>query len=442
MLDSIFWLITEFEALFWGYIGIALILGFGAYFTWASRCFQLRQMGQVLHGFFSLIGKHDDSQGGVHPLKVFFAAVGGCVGLGNLVGICQAVMIGGPGAVFWMWVAGFLGMTLKYAEIFLGMRFRVPAADGNGYDGGPMHFLKHAFPSWVPKFVCVLLCIYGVEIFMFRVITDSITTNWHVNRYLVIAVLLMLVLFAGAGGVRRVGEISTVIIPLFLLGFAVMSIYIIAINIHALPGVLKMVLSSAFSGKAAVGAFAGSTVQLAMANGIAGGCYTGDLGIGYASVIHSESSADLPERQAALGIFGIVLDTFVVCTFTLLLILLTGVWSQEGLQASDMVQAALETQFPYMNFFMPLLIFFLGYSTMIAYFCVGLKCARAIWPNYGHWAFYLYGVGALLTFSFVPQVGAYSVMMVTAGLLVMINLTGLFLLRKELRFDLRVLKKQ
>lgn len=437
MIDSIFYFISSLEDFLWSYVGITLILFCGGYFTIKSGFFQIRQMPLVLKNFFGLMKVKDDHEG-VHPLKAFFAAVGGCVGLGNVVGITQAVTLGGPGAVFWMWIAGFLGMSLKYAEIYLGMTTRKDCKE-KGYLGGPMYFLNKAFGSWASKLVCVLLCIYGVEIFMFRVMTDSITTNWEINRYVVIMVLLALVVFAGAGGVRRVGEISSVIIPVFLVLFGVMSLYVLVLHASEIPALLLLIVKSAFTPQAAFGAVAGKSIQVAMARGIAGGCYTGDLGIGYASVIHSESSEQLPERQASLGIFGIVLDTFVVCTFSLFLILLTGVW-QQPLAPSMLVQTALSYHFPLMNVFMPFFLFLLGYSTMIAYFVVGIKCAEHLSPERGRLYFYAYAVVALLLFSFVPQEQAYSVMLVIGGFLIVLNLLGIFRLRNEITFDLSALR--
>ena len=433
MLDTFLYLISATEEFLWSYVGITLILGIGGYFTLSSGFFQLRQMPLVFKNFFQLMRSPANGDG-VHPIKAFFAAVGGCVGLGNLVGTCYAVKIGGPGAVFWMWIAGFVGMTLKYAEIYLGMKTRVGAGE-NGHQGGPMYFLPKAFGSWAATVVCFFLCLYGVEIYMFRVMTDSIVTNWEVNRVAVVAVLFVLVFFAGSGGIRRVADISSVIIPFFLLGFGLMSLYIMGLHFREVPGLLLQVIDGAFTGQAASGAFVGSSIQLAMARGMAAGAYTGDLGIGYASVIHSESSETNPQRQAALGIFGIVLDTFVVCSLSVFLILVTGVWDQ-GLEASDMVQAALSNYFPYMHIFMPIFLFLLGYSTMIAYFVVGAKSAKFLWPKYGTMLFYLYGAVALFVFSFVPQDQAYSVMLIVGGLLVVLNVLGIFVLRKEIDFDL------
>jgi AGCS family alanine or glycine:cation symporter len=172
-----------------------------------------------------------------------------------------------------------------------------------------------------------------------------------------------------------------------------------------------------------------------MSHGIRRGCYTGDVGVGYASVIHSESSAQVPEKQAALAIFDIFLDTFVVCTTSLFLILATGIW-HEPIEAGMLVQMALGEYFPYMSFFMPLFLFMLGYNTINAYFCVGLKCAEHLSPQWGRLAYYAYAVVVLLIFSFMGTSQAQTVMAIAGVSLLMINGTGIFFLRHEISFNL------
>src|ERR1700722_14683471 len=188
------------ENLLWTYFGVPIVIILGLYFSFKSNFFQIRHLPLVIRTFFGFFKFRNTDQKGVHPLKVFFAAVGGCVGIGNIVGICTAVQLGGPGALFWIWMTAFAGMILKYSEVYLGLRYRVPNGTG-GYNGGPMYFLTRVFKqAWIPQLVCLLLCVYGVEVYQFSVITTSVTTNWGFNSYFVIAALLGLVIFAGSGG--------------------------------------------------------------------------------------------------------------------------------------------------------------------------------------------------------------------------------------------------
>jgi alanine or glycine:cation symporter, AGCS family len=329
------------ENLLWTYFGVPIVMLLGLYLSFKSNFFQIRHLPTVFKTFFGFLQvRSTGNERGVHPLNAFFAAVGGCVGIGNIVGICTAVQLGGPGALLWIWLTALVGMILKYSEVYLGLRYRIPNGQG-GYNGGPMYFLTRVFKqTWVPQLVCLLLCVYGVEVYQFSVITNSVTTNLGFNSYLVIFVLLMLVIFAGSGGVRRVGNISSKSLPIFVFIYVGMGLWVLLNNIAAIPGVFKEIFVSAFNGHAALGGFAGAGIIATMSHGIRRGCYTGDIGVGYASVIHSESSAQVPEKQASLAIFDIFLDTFIVCTTSLFLILTTDIW-HEPIEAGMLVQMAL-----------------------------------------------------------------------------------------------------
>jgi alanine or glycine:cation symporter, AGCS family len=424
------------ENLLWGYFGVPIVIVLGIYLSIKSNFFQVRHLPTVFKTFFGFLRvRKQEEERGVHPLKAFFAAVGGCVGIGNVVGICTAIQLGGPGALFWIWMTALGGMMIKYSEVYLGLRYRIPNGKG-GYNGGPMYFLARAFrQAWIPQLVCLLLCIYGVEVYQFSVVTTSVATNFGFNHYAVIAVLLGLVIFAGSGGVRRVGSISSKSLPFFVVIYVGMGAWVLLNNLPVLPGVFKEIFISAFTGHAAVGGFAGAGIITMMSHGIRRGCYTGDIGVGYASVIHSESCSQVPEKQASLAIFDILLDTFIVCTTSLFLILSTGIW-QEPIEAGMLVQMALGQYFPYMHFFMPLFLFLLGYNTINAYFCVGLKCAEHLSPRWGRFVYYAYAVVALLVFSFMGTAQAQAAMAIAGVSLLIINGFGIFLLRHEISFNL------
>lgn len=432
--DTLFHYLETFEMFLWSYVGIILIIALGVFLTIKSRFFQLRQFFHSIKTFISFIKESEDTDArGLHPIKLFFASVGGCIGIGNLVTVCIAVQIGGPGALFWIWVTAFLGMILKYSEIYLGLRYRVANKEG-GYDGGPMYFLQHAFKwKWLPKVVCLLLCVYGVEIFMFDTIVDSISINWEVPRLAVMIPLLALILITGIGGINRVGKVSSFLIPIFIVVYIVFSVYILVDNGHKIPAMLSDIFVSAFTGHAAVGGFLGGTVIMAMTKGVEAGCYSGDVGIGYASVIHSESQVCQPKKQAILAIVAIFLDTFVVCTATVLIVLITDVWSLP-IEGSLLVQQALHQYFPYMQVYMPIFIFLLGFSTITAYFCVGAKCAKFLLPKHGSKVFYVYAALAFVLFSFIEAKQALTIMMIAGGLLIVVNLIGIMILRKQIDF--------
>lgn len=434
MFNHVFNFLTEADAAFWGYIGFSIIIFLGCYLTFTTRFFQIRAFPHVVYTFVQEIFHPPVGARGLHPLKAFFASVGGMLGVGNIVGIVTAVQLGGPGALFWVWVAGFAGTLIKYSEIYLGLKYRVQN-EHQSYDGGPMYFLKKAFGvKWVSAIVCVLLCIYGAEIYQFNVVVETIAYSWNINRFVVAIGLLGLVLFAAMGGVPRVAKVCSWVMPAFMLIYIGMSLWVIGSYFTDLPGVMAMVIKSAFSGHAALGGFAGSTMMLAIQNGMAGACYAADIGIGYDSTIQSESRTIYPERQARMAFFGVCLDNF-ICTLSILVVLVTGLWQTPiSSESAPLVQMAFSQYFPFMDIIMPFFVFILGYTTLIAYLIVGMKCAKYLFPRNGVKFYMGYSIFVFTFFSFFDQTQALLVMRIAGALLLIINLTGIYCLRKEIVF--------
>ncbi|MFN0065374.1 MAG: amino acid carrier protein [Chlamydiales bacterium] len=435
MFSSFFDHLTKLDDFFWGYCAFAIVLSLSIFLTIRLRFFQILHLPKFVKTFFQHLGKNEESDRGVHPLKAFFASTGGMIGIGNVVGVATAVQLGGPGALFWLWVAGILGSIVKYCEIYLGFKYRVENEHG-GYDGGPMYFLKRAFKIRVlPFIVAVLLCVYGVEIYQFSVITESVSTNWHIPHVVAIVLLLGAVFWAAGGGIARIGQICSWVVPIFLVIYIGMGLYVVISEAALLPHMMLSVIKSAFTGHAAVGGFVGSSFILAAQQGISRAAYSADIGIGYDSIIQSESSTQYPIRQARLAILGVFIDN-IVCSLSILVVILSDAWTFFGpsAQGSQVVQAAFSQYFPYMQLFLPFFYLITGYTTIIAYLIVGIKCARYLAPKIGPRLYMLYGIAAFIFFSFMPQKHALLVMSLAGALLLMINLLGIFRLRHEITF--------
>lgn len=426
------------DVILWGYVGLGMIISFGLYLSFKARWLQIFQFGKAFNHFIACARNKQclvelvEEERGVSPIKLFFATIGGAIGIGNVAGVALAIQIGGPGALVWVLMVALLGMIIKYSEVYLGIKYR-RHTDKNSYEGGPMYFLQKAFPKypWIASIMAFLLCIYGVEIYMFDVVQHSFEVNFHMDSTIVMLLFLALIFLGVCGGVKRVGSINSVLIPCFVLIYLSMTLWVIYQEIHMLPEVLMMILKSAFTGHAAAGGFAGSTFILTLSKGLASGAYSGDIGIGYASIIHSETKFKDPSQQASLAILGIFLDTFIVCTCTILLVVVTGVWKL-NMDSSLLVQEALSHYFPYTGYFMPLCLFVLGYSTITAYFVAGMKCAEFLLPSYGKTLYGLYGTFAFIFFSFVESRYAFMIMNIAGGLLMVINLAGIMKLRKDI----------
>lgn len=436
-MDEIHSLVKAFDSFLWTYVGVTLIFTSGIYLSFKSGFAQIFGLWRCFKNFIACFGRDlPHSQRGASPIFVFFASLGGCIGIGNVVAIAVAVQLGGPGALVWVWIAAFLGMIIKYAEVYLGIRFRLENEVGS-YDGGPMYFLRYAFPKLpiIANVMALLMCVYGADIYLFGVIKESFVLNFALSPSIVVAVLLLLVLLTVLGGVKRVGAVNSWLVPIFMTVFLAMVAYVLFKNISQIPEMLAAVFRSAFSGEAAMGGFLGSTLLMTASRGISSACYSGDVGIGYASIIHAETNVNQPEKQASLAIVGIFLDTIVVCTAVMLLVLISGVWEDPNLKGSLLVQKALEMYFPYMNIFMPLFIFMLGFSTITAYLVAGIKSAKFLSPKKGKAIFILLSSLAFVFFSFYDPSFAMAIMYSSGGLLMVINIPGILALRRYIRYS-------
>jgi alanine or glycine:cation symporter, AGCS family len=433
---SLFSGLSILEDAVWLYVGIPILMSYGLYLSYKSKFLQIIKFPSIFKTFFSFLTHEEKSDRGVNPVHIFFAAVGGCVGIGNVISVCSAVKIGGPGAVFWMWIAALFGMIVKYAEIFLSVKFR--QNDGKrDYIGGPIIFLKKiAGGEYISKFVAFLLCLYGVEIYLFRIVAYSVSTNWSINYTIVVFVLLTMILGAMQGGLRLVGKVSTVVVPIFLFMFAGMSVWVFIQNWLELPAVFSLIFKSAFSYHAALGGFAGSSMWLAMSHGVRRACYTGDIGIGYSGTIHASTSEKNPAREAIFGVMSIVLDTFIICTLSVLLVLVTGTWNA-GIHEEQMVVAALSKYFSHVDIIWPLFIFLLGYSTLIAFFAAGRKSAQSLSKKYGAPIFTLLGSISFIIFSYVgSEEHCLTVMSLVGVTLLIVNVYGMWKLSHHINYDI------
>ena len=438
MYMMIFGYLSQIEQFFWSYIGFALICISGTYLTFYSRGFQFKALFHVKQNLKTLIHENaHNNHKGINPIKLYFASVGGMVGVGNIVGVGVAVLVGGPGSIVWMWVASFCGMLIKYCEIYLGVKYRVENAVG-GYDGGPMFYLTQAFSGIAGKILAslsaVLLCIYSIEIFQFTIIVDNLHSLLTLDKNYIITGLLAMVLYVGIGGINRLANICSILMPIFMTCYIFICLFIIVSNISALPKALLQIVQSAFLGQAAIGGFLGSTMLLCGYQGISAAVYSGDIGIGYDSVIQSETKVISPKKQAQLSIYALFSDTL-ICSMTTLVIAVTQSWHQiSDLQQTKLMTELLKGYIPHSEIFMNMVLFFAGYTTITAFFTAGQKGAKFISPKYGAKAFVVFASGAFVFFAHFTPDKAKTIMQLAGGLLVLINVMAIIKLRKQIDF--------
>lgn len=420
---------------FYWCIGIVIVIIPGIVLTIQTRFFQFRILGNLAACVRDLQECSKKEDHGIHPIKLYFSSIGGMIGIGNIVGVVTGVTIGGPGALFWLWIAVFLGMLIKYTEIYLGILYR-EKNDQGAYNGGPMFFLKVAFgSSTIPKIVAFLFCIYGVEIFQFVTITDTLEMTFGIHRYLIVFVLLAMIMWTALGGIKRLANICSILMPPFIISYILMCGWVIFEHIQDLPEVLRIVLYSAFNGHAAIGGFAGAGFILAIQQGVARGVYSGDIGIGFDSILQATTKTRYPERQARMAIFALATEG-IVCTVTLIVVLLSGLWQEHGTNwlPSQYIPYILGQHFPFIDYYIGVLFFLAGFTTIIAYFTVGIKTAEFLSKDYGAKFYILYAVFAFIFFPCFDQTISQSLMSICAGFLITFNIMGMMRLIKMVKY--------
>lgn len=441
MINEAFHLLTCAEDFVWGYIGIPIIVLLGLYLSFRSRFVQVRRFPTIFRNFVSTFSRKDGDTTSLHPIRAFFASIGGSLGIGNVVAVSAAVKIGGPGTLVWIWMTAIIGALIKYSEVYIGMSQRRSMPDGTRR-GGPMFFLQDAFGrSWPAALFCLFICLYSVEIYQFGVVASVTSRAMGISKWATALAFLAIILTVERGGFRRVGLIASYLVPFIVAIYVAMGSYVLFANFDRLPAVVMDILHSAFSARAAEGAFVGSTLLMAMSHGVRRGCYSSDIGVGYASIIHSASAATIPTKQASLLIFEVFMDTFFVCTMSVLLVLVTGTWT-EDMDSLLLVQAALGKYFPHMDIFMPFFISLLGYSVVITYFSTGMYTIRYFMPKWGPRLYYIYSIVAFMTFAFVENSTACSAMAFVGFLLLALNAAGIWKLRNSVSFAMEAPEEQ
>ena len=276
------------------------------------------------------ITQKSTAAGEVSPFQAVATALASTVGVGNIAGVATAISIGGPGALFWLWVSGVLGMCTKFAEIVMAIHYREPDAAGQ-MRGGAMYVLRKGLGMpWLGTIFAglVALAAFGIgNMVQSNSVASSLQASFGVSPSVTGLILAVVTAAVILGGIKRIGEFTEYLVPFMAVFYLAGGLIILVRFASELPSAIALVMTSAFSGAAATGGFAGSTVMLAMRYGIARGLFSNEAGLGSAPIVHAAARTDHPVRQGLYGIFEVFVDTILVCTTTGLAILVTGVWS-------------------------------------------------------------------------------------------------------------------
>ncbi len=341
----------------WGPPMMILLMGAGLYFTVRLGFFQVTKLKFIWENTIKKMFKDSEGNGDISSGQAALVGLAGIVGSGNIAGVATAVASGGPGALFWMWIAGFFGMGTKFAEISLGLKYRIKKSDGT-YSGGPMHFLSKGIKNkHIGKFLAVFYCLAAVLSYfgtvsmvdtntIVNVITEKVGAHPLANGTSLTTVIIAVALVAIVGiiifgGIKRLGHACELITPVMGIIYIASGLIVIIANIKLLPSALVEIFGSAFTTKAAAGGFAGATVSQIMRYGMARGMYSNEAGLGSAAVTHSSAKVDNPVQQALWAPTDIFLDTMVVNSITGIVIVMSGLWTS-GVDGAALTMNAFE----------------------------------------------------------------------------------------------------
>ncbi|WZL72962.1 sodium:alanine symporter family protein [Clostridiaceae bacterium 35-E11] len=335
----------------WGPPMMVLLIFTGLYFTVKTKFFQFTHFGYALNQTLLSIFKKDEkiheAEGAITPFQAVSTALAGTVGNGNIAGVAAAIAIGGPGAIFWMWIVSFVGMATKMVEVSLAVHFRRKDENGNFY-GGPMYYMEDGLgKKWRPlaKFYAASMFIAALGTAVYaqpHTMGVAMESAFGVPRLVTVSIAVLITGIVVIGGVKRVGQFCEKLVPTMCLLYIIGALGVVFANFHNIPAMFAMIVKYAFAPAPAAGGFAGATIMLAVRRGFSRGMFSNEAGMGSAPMVHATAITDHPVRQGLWGIAEVFVDTIVVANITALAILSSGTWNN-GMSGAELTFSAFET---------------------------------------------------------------------------------------------------
>ena len=383
-------ILNEIDAFVWGPPLLVLLVGTGILLTFRLKLLQVFKLPQALGLIFSA---KNDGSGDVNSFKALCTALAATVGTGNIVGVATAIKAGGPGALFWMWMAAFFGMATKYSECLLAVKYRTVDANGN-ISGGPMYYIENGLGKKY-KPLAVMFAVFGVLCAYFGIGTfaqvNSIVEITQISAGIPVVytgiALTVVVAAVTIGGLKSIATVAAKVVPAMALLYFLTTVGIMIVFADQVPAAIATVLNSAFTPTAAQGGFLGATVMLAMRSGVARGVFSNESGLGSAPIVAAAAKTKWPAEQGLVSMTGTFIDTIIICTMTGLSLIVTGVWCGD-LNGAAMTNAAFTMAFPGFGGILLLIgLVLFAFTTILGWNYYGERCIE-----------YLLGVKAILPY--------------------------------------------
>lgn len=396
IIDNINNLINDFV---WGVPAMICIVGVGLYLTFRTRFIQIRKFGTSLRLTLGKVFKKGEAkQGSITPFQAVCTALAATIGTGNIAGVAGAIAIGGPGAIFWMWMSALLGMCTKFCEVTLAVHFREKNKKGE-YVGGPMYYIKnglhkrwhwlafvYAFFGMITAFgignttqVNTITTAINEALINFNFINkgDTLTTNIIIGCIVALVAIVILI-----GGIKRIGTVTEKLVPFMAILYVILALGVIFVNINSLPKVFGSIFEGAFNPLAVTGGVVGSFF-LSVKKGVSRGIFSNEAGLGTGAIAHAAAHTDSPVNQGYFGIFEVFIDTIVICTLTALVILCSGVSIPFGNPAGAelTISSLTSTYGNWISIFTAIALCCFAFSTLVGWGLYGARCVEFLFSN-------------------------------------------------------------
>ena len=400
--------ITEINAWAWGVPMQVLLLGTGIFLTLGLGLLPWRKLRFAFR--LLLGGFRGQGEGDIPPFRALMTSLSATIGTGNIAGVATAMTLGGPGALFWMWLTALFGMAMKYAEAVLAVRYR-EQDDLGGFSGGPMYYIRNGLG---PRFAILsgAFALFGAMAgfglantvqsnSVAQVLGDQFQVHWLITGVALMVIVGAVIL----GGIQRIAATASAVVPAMAIAYVVMSALVIALHIEQVPEALGTIIDSAFNGASAAGGFAGASVWAAIRFGVARGIFSNEAGLGSAPIAHAAARTNEPVEQGLIAMLGTFIDTLLICTITALVIIISGLWTT-GESGAALSSAAFDQSLPGGAIIVTLGLVVFAFTTILGWSVYGLRCVeflfgiKAVWPFRLLWVAAI-PLGAVLKLDFV-----------------------------------------
>ncbi len=379
-MQTIMEILNQVSGIVWGPYMLFLLLFTGLFLMVYLRAFPLTNLPTGFRQLWRGRQLEAEGSGEVSSFNALMTALSATIGTGNIVGVATAIGLGGPGALFWMWMSALVGMATKYAEAVCAVHYREEDSDGATV-GGPMYYIKNGLGKnwlWLGTLFAIFGCVAGFGIgntVQANSVADALEGRFGIPPLLTALGLMALVFVVLIGGVRRIAEVAGKLVPFMGVTYVVCGLVVIGANASVLPDAFALIFNSAFNGTAAAGGFAGAGIAMAIQFGIARGVFSNEAGLGSAAIAHAAAKTRSPVNQGMVAMLGTFIDTIVVCSITGLAIVTSGVWMGEE-QGALMSQAAFASVLPEGDTIITLAIVLFAFTTLLGWSYYGERCAQ------------------------------------------------------------------